>query len=400
MSALGSGDGQFLSPMAAAQVDERLPRVTWVLYLMAAVVLAFVVWAAVTRVDEVARADGRLVPDGPTQIIASLEAGLLGELLVKEGDLVVKGQDLVRLDPTRVEAAQNEGQVRRLALKALVARLRAEAYGQELKFPPELAEAKAQVDSERESFASRRRLLEEGLAGMSSSLALVQKELAMARQMAAQGLMSNVEVMRLSRQVGDLQQARQERLNRFRQDASGELVKAQNDLAALEEQLVVRSDQLKRTVLTSPVNGVVKSVKINTIGGVVTSGAPILEIAPMGGRVLIEARVRPRDIGFVAVGQLAEVKLAGYDVNVYGDLKGRVDYIGPDALGEPERGPDATYYRVLVVSEENRLKQVKGKDLPLIPGMGATVDIRTGERSVLSYLVRPLLKSQEALRER
>jgi adhesin transport system membrane fusion protein len=200
--------------------------------------------------------------------------------------------------------------------------------------------------------------------------------------------------------VGDLQQARQERLNRFRQDASGELVKAQNDLAALEEQLVVRNDQLKRTVLASPVAGVVKSVKINTVGGVVASGAPILEIAPMGGRVLVEARVRPRDIGFVAVGQKAEVKLAGYDVNVYGDLLGRVDYIGPDAVGDPDKGPEAAYYRVLVVSQENRLKPVNGKSLPLIPGMGATVDIRTGERSVLSYLVRPMLKSQEALRER
>ncbi|MBH9552886.1 HlyD family type I secretion periplasmic adaptor subunit [Inhella gelatinilytica] len=400
MSALGSGEGQFLSPMAAAQVDERLPRATWALYLIAAAVVAFVAWASLTRVDEVARADGRLVPDGPTQVIASLESGLLGELLVKEGDLVVKGQDLVRLDPTRVEAAQNEGQVRLLALKALVARLRAEAHGKELRFPPELAEAKAQIESERESYTSRRRLLEESLAGMSSSLSLVQKELTMARQMAAQGLMSNVEVMRLTRQVSDLQQARQERLNRFRQDASGELVRAQNDLAALEEQLVVRSDQLKRTVLTSPVAGVVKAIKNNTVGGVVTSGSPILEIAPMGGRTLIEARVRPRDIGFVAVGQKAEIKLAGYDVNVYGDLLGRVDYIGPDAMGEPDRGPDATYYRVLVVGEENRLKQVNGKNLPLIPGMGATVDIRTGERSVLSYLVRPMLKSQEALRER
>ncbi|MBH9576438.1 MULTISPECIES: HlyD family type I secretion periplasmic adaptor subunit [Inhella] len=400
MSGLGPKDGQFLSPLAAAQVDEALPRSTWVLYLMLALVISFIVWASLAEVDEVARAEGRIVPDGQIQIISSLEPGLLGELLVKEGELVAKGQELVRLDPTRMEAAQNEGQVRRLALLATATRLRAEANGSEPKFPPELADAKKFTDAELESFRSRRKLLEETLAGMSNSMALVNKELAVARQMAAQGLMSNVEVMRLTRQLGEMQVARQERINRFRQEASSELVRVQNDLAAVEEQMVVKDDVLKRTVLTSPVDGVVRSVKINTVGGVVTTGAPILEIAPMGGRVLVEARVKPRDIGFVGIGQKAEVKLSGYDVNIYGGLSGRVDYISPDAAGESEKSAEAGYYRVLVVSERNTLKKLKGKQLPLIPGMAATVDIRTGERSVLSYLVRPMLKSQEALRER
>ncbi len=400
MSGLGPKDGQFLSPLAAAQVDEALPRSTWVLYLMLALVISFIVWASLAEVDEVARAEGRIVPDGQIQIISSLEPGLLGELLVKEGELVAKGQELVRLDPTRMEAAQNEGQLRRLALLATATRLRAEANGGEPKFPPELADAKKLTEAELESFRSRRKLLEETLAGMASSMALVNRELGVARQMAAQGLMSNVEVMRLTRQLGEMQVARQERINRFRQEASSELVRVQNDLAAVEEQLVVKDDVLKRTVLTSPVDGVVRSVKINTVGGVVTTGAPILEIAPMGGRVLVEARVKPRDIGFVGVGQKAEVKLSGYDVNIYGGLSGRVDYISPDAAGESEKSAEAGYYRVLVVSERNTLKKLKGKQLPLIPGMAATVDIRTGERSVLSYLVRPMLKSQEALRER
>lgn len=400
MSSLGTKDGQFLSPLAAAQVDEALPRSTWALYLMLAFLACFIIWAALAEVDEVARAEGRIVPDGQIQIIASLEPGLLGELMVREGDLVEQGQELVRLDPTRVEAAQNEGQLRRLALLAMASRLRAEAHGTELKFPPELTSAKRLTESEQESYRSRRQLLEETLGGMASSMALVQKELNVARQMSAQGLMSNVEVMRLTRQLGDMQQARQERINRFRQEASSELVKVQNDLAAIEEQLIVKQDVLKRTVLTSPVDGVVRSVKINTVGGVITTGAPILEIAPMGGRVLVEARVKPRDIGFVGIGQKAEVKLSGYDVNIYGGLSGRVDYISPDAVSDPGKSAETGYYRVLVVSERNSLKKFKGKPLPLIPGMAATVDIRTGERSVLSYLVRPMLKSQEALRER
>lgn len=394
------GDQQFLSALAAAQVDEKLPKVTWVLYLMLGFVAAFLAWAAWAQVDEISRAEGRIVPDGRDQIIASLEPGLLGELMVREGQQVKAGQALLRLDPTRMEAAQNESELRRLALTATATRLRAEANGQALKFPASLKDAKALRDSEQEAFDSRRRLLDEGLAGLSRSLGLVQRELDIARRMSSQGLMSDVEVMRLTRQVNELQQARAERVNRFRQEASSELVKVQNDLALLEQTLVVRQDQLQRTVLTSPVDGVVKSIKINTLGGVVTTGAPIMEISPMGGRLLVEARVKPRDIGFVGVGQKAEVKLSGYDYNIYGGLHGSVEFISPDAIGEPDKGADQTYYRTLVVSEKNTLKPRGGEPLPLIPGMAATVEIKTGQRSVLSYLLRPMLKSQEALRER
>ncbi len=396
-----SHDGdRFLSAIAAAQVDEKLPKSTWVLYLMLAFVACFVAWAAWAEVDEITRADGRIVPDGKEQVIASLEPGLLGELMVKEGQTVKQGQALLRLDPTRMAAAQNEGELKSASLSATAARLRAEANGTPLKFPDSIRSAKALMAAETEAFESRRRLLDESVAGINRSVALVQRELEMARRMAAQGLMSDVEVMRLTRQTSELAQQRAERINRFRQEAASELVKVQNDLALLQEQRVVRDDQMQRTVLTSPVDGVVKSIKINTLGGVVASGAAIMEIAPMGGRLLIEARVKPRDVGFVAVGQKAEVKLAGYDYNVFGGLHGRVEFISPDALGDADKGAEATYYRTLVVSEKSTLKPRLGQALPLIPGMAASVEIKTGQRSVLSYLLRPMLKSREALRER
>ncbi len=396
-----SQDGdRFLSAIAAAQVDEKLPKSTWVLYLMLAFVVCFVAWAAWAEVDEITRADGRIVPDGKEQLIASLEPGLLGELMVKEGQTVKQGQALLRLDPTRMAAAKNEGELKSASLSATAARLRAEANGMPLKFPDSIRQAKALMAAETEAFESRRRLLNESVAGINRSVALVQRELEMARRMAAQGLMSDVEVMRLTRQTSELAQQRAERINRFRQEAASELVKVQNDLALLQEQRVVRDDQMQRTVLTSPVDGVVKSIKINTLGGVVASGAAIMEIAPMGGRLLIEARVKPRDVGFVAVGQKAEVKLAGYDYNVFGGLHGRVEFISPDALGDADKGAEATYYRTLVVSEKSTLKPRLGQALPLIPGMAASVEIKTGQRSVLSYLLRPMLKSREALRER
>jgi adhesin transport system membrane fusion protein len=230
-------------------------------------------------------------------------------------------------------------------------------------------------------------------------MALAQKELDVAEAMSAKGLMSEVEVMRLRRQVNDLAQQNQERVNRFRQDASTELIRVQTELSQLDEQLAGRADVVRRTVLTSPVDGMVKVIRVVTVGGVVAPGAPVMEIVPIGSRVLVEARIKPSEIGFVRVGQTTEIKLSAYDYTVYGGLKGVVEYISPDALGDPERpGADATYYRALVRAEDSKIV-ARGKHLPVMPGMTGTVQVRTHERSVLSFLLRPVLRSQEAFRE-
>ncbi len=399
-SALTKEEGHFVSAIHAAGIDEPLPGATWALYLLCAVVVVAISWSALAKVDEIARNDGRIVPDGREQVIASLDAGILRALLVREGQEVQVGQELAHLDPTRVESQQNEGQAKLSALKASVARLSAEANGRaSIVFPPEVAANSRYARAETESFDARRRSLDEAVNAISRSAAMLAKEQKLAQDMATRGLMSDVEVMRLNRQINEMQQQRAERLSRFRQEASQELARAQGELALLDEQMVVRQDALTRTVLKSPVHGVIKAIKISTVGGVVGSGAPIMEIAPIGPRVLVEARVRPRDIGFVHVGQTAEVKLAGYDFNVYGGLEGKVSYISPDAITEGEKSNEGGYYRAIVTTERNNLK-FKGEPLPVIPGMTAVVEIKTGERSVLSYLLRPMLKSQEALRER
>jgi membrane fusion protein, adhesin transport system len=213
--------------------------------------------------------------------------------------------------------------------------------------------------------------------------------------------MSEVEVMRARRQANDLMLQIQERINRFRQEASTDLVRVRTELAQVEEQMIVKQDVLTRTVLKSPVRGLVKSIKISTLGGVVPGGATIMEIVPIGPRVLIEARVKPADIGFVKVGLPVEVKLSAYEYYTYGGLKGVIEYLSPDALGdEPKSGAqDTSYYRALIRSDVSTLKS-KGKPLSVIPGMTASVEIRTGERSVLQFLLKPVLKSQEAFRER
>ncbi|WP_349743730.1 HlyD family type I secretion periplasmic adaptor subunit [Roseateles cavernae] len=392
-------EGMFMSALAAAQADEPLPRVTWVLYLLLAAVLVALVWAALAEVDQVSRSDGRIVPDAREQVIASAEVGILRELLVREGDRVAQGQVLARLDPTRVEAQQNEGQVKRLALLATIARLSAESAGRPLQFPPELKNQQGLIDAETEAFEARRRLLDEAVASIGRSAGLLGRELRIARDMSARGLMSDVEVMRLSRQVNELELQRSERVSRFRQEASGELVKLRNELAQQQEQMVVRQDALTRTVLTSPVDGLVKNIRANTLGGVITTGSPIMEIVPLTERILVETRIKPSEIGYLRVGQKATIKVGGFDYNVFGGLQGQVEYISPDALGEADKGSEGRYYRALVRAERSTLRY-KGKAVEVIPGMTASVEIKTGERSVLSFLLRPMLRSQEAMRER
>jgi membrane fusion protein, adhesin transport system len=399
---LQPGDVSFLQGVHAAQVAEATPGAAWALYLMLLAVAAALAWAATSRVAEITKADGRVVPDGREQIVASLEGGLLRELLVKEGQRVTQGQELARLDPTRAEAQQAEGQAKRLALLASIARLTAEASGRGLQFPPEVAALPGLVQGETEAFNNRRALVQEAVGANRRNIDLLLRELRMAESMAGQGLMSDVEVMRVRRQVNELNLQSQERLNRFRQEASSELVRAQTELAQLDEQQRVRVDALRRTTLASPVAGWVKNIRANTVGGVVAAGAPVMEILPAGTRVLVEARIKPAEIGFVRVGQPAEIKLAAYDYTVYGGLKGTVEYISPDALGDGERtngGPDATWYRALVRADAGTLR-ARGKVLEVIPGMTGSVEFHTGERSVLSFLLRPVMKSQEAFRER
>lgn len=400
---LQRGDIAFLTPLQQAQQHEPAHAATWAVYLLLAAVVVAVVWAALAQVDMVTRAESRVIPVGREQVIASLEGGILRELKVREGEAVSAGQALALLDPTRVEAQQNEGRLKRLALLATVVRLQAEAGGRPLAWPKDLDEVPQVTQGETASFMARKRALDEAVASNQRNQALLEREMGMAQAMSAKGLMSEVEVMRLRRQVNDLRLVTQERINRFRQDASAELVRAQTELTMLGEQQVVRDDILKRTTLTSPVRGLVKNIRMNTVGGVVSAGAPVMEIVPVDEQVLVELRIKPSDIGFVRVGHPVEIKLTAYEFTVYGSLHGTVDTLSPDAIGDGERGAaggaNATWYRALVRADAGKLN-AGGKPLTVLPGMVGTAEIRTGRRSVLSFLLRPMMKSKEAFTER
>lgn len=401
---LNRQDFAFLSPLQVAQQHEPATAASWAVYLMLAALVATVLWAAFSQVDMITRADSRVIPVGREQVIASLEGGILRELKVREGEAVEAGQPLALLDPTRVEAQQNEGRLKRLAMLATVVRLQAEAGAKPLVFPRELDAVPQITQSEGDSFQARKRALGEAVASNQRNQRLLERELGMAQSMAAKGLMSEVEVMRLRRQVNDLELTTQERINRFRQDASAELVRVQTELTTLGEQQVVRDDMLRRTVLTSPVRGLVKNIRSNTIGGVVTAGAPVMEIVPVDDQVLVELRIRPADIGFVRVGDPVEIKLSAYEYMVYGSLHGKVETLSPDALGDNDRAgaagsADATWYRALVRADASSLK-AGGKPLTVLPGMVGSAEIRVGRRSVLSFVMRPMMKATEAFTER
>lgn len=392
-------DARFMSEVRAAIARESSPSSAAVLYLTVLFFLVAIVWASRATLDEVAVGPGRVIPSSRVQTIQNLEGGILAELAVTEGQIVEKDQMLVRIDDTRFTSSYREAHVKRLALLAAIARLTAESQGGQLVFPAEVRRAAPQlVRSETELFENRRRALEETLSGLRRSLELASQELRMTEPLVEQGAISEVEVLRLRRQVNELKTTIDDRRNRFRAEANEDLTKTRNELAQLAEASVAMADRVKRTVVRSPVRGVVKTIYATTIGAVIQPGANIMEIVPVEDTLLIEAQIRPEDIAFVHPGQDATVKITAYDYSIYGGLKGKVTHVSADSLLDEKRG--VTYYRVHVRTE-TALIEHRGKALPIIPGMVATVDILTGRKTVLDYLLKPVLKAREkALRER
>jgi membrane fusion protein, adhesin transport system len=392
---------------ADAEVAGRVDRSPgWLLFslgLVALLALALT-WAHFFKVEEVASGTARIIPSSREQVLQSLEGGILQEMLVREADTVKKGQVVARIDPTRAESSFKESANRRLALRAQAARLRAESLGQPLTFPPDVLEDPDMVAVERANYVSKRSSLEQSIAGFQRSKALITQELAMAEPMAEKGLVSQTEVIKLRRQANDAELQIIERRNRYQTEAAAELTKLETELASLNETVTSRKDLWDRTELRSPVNGIVNVVNMNTIGGVIQPGAQIMEIMPMEDTLLVEARMKPSDMAFLLPGQPATVKLAAYDYSIYGGLKGHVEYISPGALVDEKartaNPAESTYYRVVVRTDGNLLSKAGSTELRIIPGMTATVDILTGHKTVLDYLLRPLLRVQDAFREK
>jgi len=391
--------------IATVEDDERRASKTLVWATGATLVIALV-WAALFDLDEITRGQGKVIPSSREQIIQSLDSGVMSEIYVREGSVVEKDQVLLRIDDARSGAVFREAQEKYLALLAMSSRLKAEAYGTPLKFPAELDKQPDLKQQETLAYNARKLALSESLNALDQSLSAVTRELAITEPMVSQGVMSEVELLRLRRQHAELLGQRAERRNRYLTDANNELVRVSSELSQTKENASAREDSLMRTTVKSPMKGVVKNVQITTVGGVIQAGQPILEIVPTEDEMLVEAYVKPSEVAFLKVGQKAVVKLTAYDFNKYGGLDGVLEHLSPDTLrDERQKRPgnpmelEEGLYRILVrVKEAEDLRN--GLKLTPTPGMTASVEIRTGHKSVLEYLFRPLQNVSQALRER
>ena len=398
-----------LAVLHAQTLEDQERRTSrWLIVIIGLVVVAGVVWAAFFKIEEVTKGVGKVIPVSREQVIQSLDSGVLADMHVREGDHVTKGQVLLRIDDARSGSVYRESQEKWMALSAQAARLRAEAYGASMNYPPWVTQRPELVKRESLIYQSRRQALEEELLSMKESMTQIQREIAITEPLVAQGVLSEVELLRLRRQQADLQTSLSERKNRYATEASTELSRIESELAQTRENSRAREDAFRRTVIRAPMDGIVKNVQVTTLGAVVSSGQNIMEIVPVQDAMLVEAYVKPSEIAFLEVNQPAVVKLTAYEFSKYGGLEGVVEHLSPDTLkdeskprkpGEAPVDLEEGFYRVLIRVTDKSLDR-QGKKIQTLPGMTASIEIKTGEKTVLEYVWRPLKNLSQALKER
>lgn len=401
---LSNKDLALLNDLHAALQNEKHHKSFMMITILLIFMVIFVIWAWNSNLEEVTRGQGSIIPSSREQIIQTLDAGILKSMQVKEGDIVEKGQVLLTLDDTRTSAILRESEAKVANLEAIRARLKAEAYSTELSFPEGLSTEL--VTRETTVYKIRKDALKSGIDNLQQSKALLDREISITKPIVAQGAMSAVELLRMERQSADIQLQIDEKKNKYLTEAGAELVKTEAELAQARENMAGRADPVERALIRAPLRGIVKNIRINTVGGVISAGQDIMEIVPLEDQLLVEAYISPRDVAYVRAGMPALVKLTAYDYAIYGGLEGVVTLVSPDTLHDQKRpsdlklNQDKAFYRVLVTTQSSHLTDKNGKELPVIPGMIASVDIKTGEKTVFQYLIKPITRMKQALQER
>ncbi|ROU14914.1 HlyD family type I secretion periplasmic adaptor subunit [Kluyvera ascorbata] len=434
------------STLAANEVNKALiddsPRVVRItLWAILGFFIIMIAWAALAEIDEVTRGDGKAIPSSRLQKIQNLEGGIVAEVFVHEGEVVNAGAPLLRLDDTRFRSNAGESEADRLALEARIQRLTAQVEGKDTLTlsPTIMAKSPDIANGELELFASVNKRIQSELSGLNEqlvqkkqelldyqakaeqyrrSLSLLQQEISMSEPLVAKGAISKVEVLRLRRSEVDtrgqlesvtlavpraqaalkeIESKMGEARGRYRSEALSQLNEARTDLSKTEASGKAIEDRVNRTLVTSPVRGIVQQLMVNTIGGVIQPGNDIVEIVPLDDTLLVEAKIRPQDIAFLRPGQEAIVKFTAYDYTIYGGLKAKLEQISPDTVTDKE---GKSFYVIRLRTEKNHLGSDKNP-LIIIPGMVASVDIITGKKTILAYLLKPILRARaEAFRER
>ncbi|KRP88292.1 Type I secretion system membrane fusion protein PrsE [Pseudomonas fluorescens] len=433
--------GQPLPEVNKALIEDAPRVIRLTIWAIIAFFVFLMVWAGFSQIDEVTRGDGKAIPSSKLQKIQNLEGGIVAELYVKEGQIVEAGAPLIRLDDTRFVSNAGETEALRLAMQLRVERLSAQVDDRPLNIPDEvLKAAPSQAANERSLYESRRQQLKDEVGGLQeqlvqrqqelreftskqgqyrSQLSLQRQEINMSEPLVAQGAVSPVEVLRLKRAemetrgqldattlaipraesaIKEVQRKIDETRGKFRSEALTQLNEARTELNKAESTGRALEDRVSRTLVTSPVRGIVKQLLVNTVGGVIQPGSDMVEIVPLDDTLLVEAKIRPQDIAFLHPGQEAVVKFTAYDYTVYGGLKAKLERIGADTITDEDK--KTTYYMITLRTDRSHLGTDE-KPLLIIPGMVASVDIITGKKSILSYLLKPIIKARaEALHER
>ncbi|MFF7706573.1 HlyD family type I secretion periplasmic adaptor subunit [Pseudomonas sp. NPDC007930] len=434
-------DGQPLPEVKKALLDDA-PRIVRLTIWGVIGFFAFLgLWAHFAIIDEVTKGEGKAIPSSKIQKIQNLEGGIVAQIYVHEGQIVEAGAPLIRLDDTRFASNVGETEADRVAMELRVARLSAEIDDKPLVIDPAiLKKVPKQSADELALYQSRKQQLADEVGGLQavlvqkqqelrefaskaeqyrSSLGLLQKEIGMSEPLVAQGAVSPVDILRLKRSevetrgqldsttlampraqaaINEAQRKIEETKGKFRSDALTQLNEARANLSKYTATAKGLEDRVNRTMVNSPVRGVIKQVMVNTVGGVIQPGSDIVEIVPLDDTLVVEAKIRPQDIAFLHPGQKAMIKFTAYDYTIYGGLEGKLEQIGADTITDEDK--KQTYYLIRLRTDRNHLGS-DDKPLLIIPGMVASVDIITGHKSILSYLLKPIIRAKaEALHER
>ncbi len=368
-------------------------RPNWIIWTSLMALISFVLWAWQAELEQITRAQGQIMASSRTQIIQASDGGILSALLVKEGDKVKRGQLLAKLDANKLRASYNETRSRAVALQATVTRLRAELSGDTPAFGAGSDQYPQFVDNQRALLKQRQASITEETEALEAMLALAKRELAMVAPLVKTGDAPEADLLKLERQIAELQGQITNRNNKYLQDAQSDLTRAEEELAGVQQMLAQRADLLSRAEIRAPVTGLVKNIRVTTLGGVLKPSEELMQIVPLEDELIVEARIRPADIAFVKIGQPASVKIDAYDYTLYGWLEGKVSYISPDTLTEDLKQGEQAYYRVQVKAGDRRFAGQPGQTIDLQPGMTATVEVKTGSNTVLRYLIKPIVKT-------
>lgn len=364
-------------------------------------VTAAVVWSFWAELEQVSRAPGSVIPSGRIQVIQSNDGGVITDIKVREGEKVQKGQLLVLLDQVKLRASVQEGQGKVASLMSSMARINAELFDKPLVFPQEVQGFPDFISNQSSLYVKRRQALQDQISSLQSMLRLAKQELEMNMPLLQRGDVSRADVIRMQRGVTDLEAQIVNVRNKYLQDLQAEYTKIEEELVSTREILAQRKDMLKDTEIRAPATGLVKNIRLTTIGGVLRPGDEVMTLVPTDEKLIVEAKVSPTDIAYVRLGQGASLKFDAYDSSIYGAAKGKVIYISPDTLSEQKPGGELVYYRVHVSVDSSKMKPKKADEkIEIQPGMTASVEIETGKNTVFRYITKPLTKTMdEALTE-